>query len=90
MTQPSAAALRAAQRIESAAREYIRDKHAAPDGVLPAEAVAALIDREIQPIVDALRLAEVWLANCLPIGEPTTEKPLPSLRAALQHYEGER
>jgi hypothetical protein len=44
--------------------------------------ISELRTRE-QQMREALELAEVWLVNCMPIVEPTTEKPLPKIRAAL-------
>lgn len=36
-----------------------------------------------QRLIEALKVAEVWLANCVPVGQPTGEPPLPIIRAAL-------
>ena len=34
-------------------------------------------------LVAALELCEIWLVNCMPIGEILAPKPLPVLRNAL-------
>jgi hypothetical protein len=39
-------------------------------------------------MLEALKIAEVWLANCIPIGKPTTHEPLPIIRAAIARTEG--